>query len=248
MFLFGKRSGGQPDERILPRHIAIIMDGNGRWAKKRGLPRSAGHRAGANTFREITRYCNRIGIRYLTVYAFSTENWTRPEQEVNAIMNLFREYLAEALEKFRGENIRTRFIGDRSVLDDDLKALMAENEEASKDATGMVLNIAINYGGKQEIIKAAAELAKEAVEGRIQPEQIDEAALDAHLYTAGQPEPDLIIRPSGERRLSNFMLWQSSYSEFWFSNILWPDFKTKDLELAIDAYSQRNRRFGGIGS
>ena len=245
MRLFGKKKQVESFERILPAHIAIIMDGNGRWAGKRGLPRSAGHSAGASTFRTIARYCNKIGIRYLTVYAFSTENWKRPQTEVDAIMNLFRDYLKEALEKFRGENIRTRFIGDRTALSNDLRELMQEAEEASKDATGLVLNIAINYGGRDEIAQAASKLAQKAVNGEIKPEEIDEAAISKYIYTAGQPDPDLIIRPSGERRVSNFMLWQSAYAEYWFSNILWPDFKPEHLEQAIEEYSRRNRRFGG---
>ena len=232
--------------RILPNHIAIIMDGNGRWAKRRGLPRSAGHSAGASTFRTITRYCNRIGLRCLTVYAFSTENWKRPPEEVQAIMNLLRDYLKEALEKFRDENIRTRFIGDMTPLAADLKDLIHEAEEASADATGLRLNIALNYGGRQEIAAAAAKLARDAVQGKISPDDINEEALEARLYTAGQPDPDLIIRPSGERRLSNFLLWQSAYAEYWYSDVMWPDFGPKDLEKAIDDYNLRDRRYGGI--
>jgi undecaprenyl diphosphate synthase len=222
------------------------MDGNGRWAAKRGLPRSAGHSAGASTFRRITRYCNKIGIRYLTVYAFSTENWKRPVQEVNAIMSLLRDYLREALEKFRDENIKIRFIGDISLLDVDLKALIKEAEDASQNATGLTLNIALNYGGRQEIINAAVTLARAVAEGSIRPEEIDETAFSSRTYTAGQPDPDLIIRPSGELRISNFLLWQSAYSEYWFSNILWPDFKPENLEQAIDEFNLRSRRFGGI--
>ena len=244
-FFTGKKT--RPEgPRILPEHIAIIMDGNGRWAKRRGLPRSAGHSAGASTFRAITRYCNRIGLKYLTVYAFSTENWKRPPEEVESIMNLLRDYLKEALEKFRGENIRTRFIGDMTPLAPDLRALIREAEEASSDATGLRLNIALNYGGRQEIASAAAKLAREAVQGAISPEDINEEALAARLYTAGQPDPDLIIRPSGERRLSNFLLWQSAYAEYWYSDVMWPDFSPKYLEQAIDDYNLRNRRFGGI--
>jgi undecaprenyl diphosphate synthase len=246
MIFFGRRRPVAVRERILPAHIAIIMDGNGRWAKMRGLPRSAGHSAGARVFRNITRYCNKIGIKYLTVYAFSTENWKRPQPEVDSIMDLLREYLSEALEKFRDENIKTRFIGDLQPLDADLAALIEETEEASKDATGLVLNIALNYGGRQEIVKAAVRLAREAADGLILPDMIDEELFAAHTCTAGQPDPDLIIRPSGERRISNFLLWQSAYAEYWFSNILWPDFKPEHLEQAIDEFNLRNRRFGGI--
>lgn len=245
MRLFGEKEKDAA-ERILPVHIAIIMDGNGRWAKRRGLPRAAGHSAGAANFRTITRYCNRIGIRYLTVFAFSTENWKRPKEEVDGIMDLFRDYLKEALEKFRGENILTRFIGDTSVLAPDLRALIAEAEEASKNATGLRLNIAINYGGRQEIAAAAARLAREARDGTLDPEKIDEQMFASRLFTAGQPDPDLIIRPSGEQRMSNFLLWQSAYAEYWFSDILWPDFSTRDLDRAITDYSRRHRRYGGL--
>jgi undecaprenyl diphosphate synthase len=246
MRFFGKHATQPPQPRILPAHIAIIMDGNGRWAKKRGLPRSAGHSAGASAFRNITRYCNKIGIKYLTVYAFSTENWKRPKQEVDAIMDLLRNYLREALEKFRGENIKTRFIGDISPLSAELKALIKETEDSSKEATGLTLNIALNYGGRQEIVMAAASLARKAADGSIWPEEINEAVFSEYTYTAGQPDPDLIIRPSGEQRISNFMLWQSAYAEYWFSNMLWPDFRPEHLEKAIDEFNLRTRRFGGI--
>lgn len=230
-------------ERHLPEHIGIIMDGNGRWAQKRGLPRMAGHREGANNFRTITRYCNEIGIKYLTVYAFSTENWNRPKEEVDALMKLLYDYLVESLRDFREENIRTRFIGDRSVLAPELQELMAEAEELSSDKTGLVLNLAINYGGRSEIVTAVSQLIEEGVKA----EDITEKLLSDRMYTAGQPDPDLIIRPSGEYRTSNFMIWQSAYSEYvFFDEILWPDFSTKDLERAIDIFSGRKRRFGGV--
>lgn len=233
--------------RILPAHIGIIMDGNGRWAKKRGMPRMEGHRAGAKNFRVITRYCNKIGIKVLTVYAFSTENWRRPAEEVNALMKLFYEYLVEALRDFREENIRTRFIGDVSAFHPKLQQLIAETEELSADKTGLVLNIAMNYGGRAELITAMQSIAADAAAGRIAPEQINDELVSSRLYTAGQPEPDLIIRPSGEYRTSNFLLWQSAYSEYVFMDeILWPDFTTDDLERAIDIYSSRNRRYGGV--
>ena len=230
----------------LPQHIGIIMDGNGRWAKKRGLPRKAGHSAGANNFRTITRYCNEIGIRYLTVYAFSTENWKRPKEEVDALMNLFRDYLKEALTDFREENIRTRFIGDTSVFSDELKSLIRETEELSRNKTGLVLNIAMNYGGRDEIVHAVRRLAKDVADNKMTPDEISEEALERYLYTAGQPDPDLIIRPSGEYRISNFLLWQSAYAEYIFDNILWPDFSKDDLNRAIETYAKRNRRFGGV--
>ena len=229
------------ENRILPQHIAIIMDGNGRWAKKRGLPRSAGHVAGAKTFKSIARYCNKIGLKYLTVYAFSTENWKRPEDEVNAIMNLLRDYLKDA-ENFKDENIRVRFIGDRTPLAEDIKALMEKNENDSKNATGLTLYIAINYGGRDEIVKAVQKI----VDSGVKAEEINEQLISNNLYTHGCPDPDFIIRPSGEYRLSNYLIWQSAYSEFWYSDVLWPDFTEKDLEKAINDFSNRNRRFGGI--
>lgn len=222
------------------------MDGNGRWAKKRGLPRKAGHSAGANNFRTITRYCNQIGIRYLTVYAFSTENWKRPQDEIDALMSLFKDYLKEALTDFRNENIQTRFIGDTSVFSQELKDLIAETEALSRNKTGLVLNIAMNYGGRDEIIHAVRSIASEVQNNGLSPDSITEQTLEQYLYTAGQPDPDLIIRPSGEYRLSNFLLWQSAYSEYVFDNILWPDFTKDDLNRAIETYAKRNRRFGGV--
>jgi undecaprenyl diphosphate synthase len=233
-------------ERLLPQHIAIIMDGNGRWAKKRGLPRSAGHSAGASNFRSIARYCNKIGIKYLTVYAFSTENWKRPKNEVDSIMKLFGDYLREAISDFKTENIKTRFIGDTTVLSDDLQQLISEATQVSSKATGMTLNIAINYGGRQEIVMAAKNLCLGVAQGRLLPDAITEDAIAQHLYTAHQPDPDLIIRPSGERRISNFLLWQSAYAELWYSDVLWPDFTPQQLELAIDDFNRRGRRFGGL--
>lgn len=229
------------EERVLPRHIAIIMDGNGRWAKKRSLPRSAGHAAGAKTFKDIARYCNKIGLEYLTVYAFSTENWKRPKEEVDGIMKLLRDYLIDA-ENFKDENIKVKFLGNLEVLDEDIKALIKKNEDGSKDATGLRLNIAINYGGKDEITRAVRDIVKEGIPA----EEITEEVISQHLYTKGMPDPDFIIRPSGEYRLSNYLIWQSAYAEYWFSDILWPDFKPRHLEQAIDEYNHRNRRFGGV--
>jgi undecaprenyl diphosphate synthase len=228
-------------ERPLPTHIAIIMDGNGRWAKKRGMPRSAGHVAGAKTFKNIARYCNKIGLKYLTVYAFSTENWKRPQDEVNGIMNLLRDYLKDA-ENFKDENIRVRFIGDLEPLADDIKALIEKNEKGSADATGLNLNIAINYGGRDEITKAV----KNIVASGLSADSITEDTISQNLYTAGMPDPDFIIRPSGEYRLSNYLIWQSAYAEYWFSDVLWPDFTPKHLEQAIEEFNKRNRRFGGV--
>jgi undecaprenyl diphosphate synthase len=222
------------------------MDGNGRWAKKRGLPRSAGHVAGARVFKAVVRYCSKIGIEYLTVYAFSTENWKRPHDEVLTLMNLFKEYLRDALTNFLDENVKVRFLGDTSVFDPQLKELIAEIERVSENRTGMILNIALNYGGRAEIVRAVRLLAQDVADGSIRPGDIDESTLSARMYTAGQPDPDLIIRPSGENRISNFMLWQSAYTEYVVMDILWPDFRPQNLERALEIYAARSRRFGGI--
>ncbi|WP_085833275.1 isoprenyl transferase [Clostridium merdae] len=231
---------------ILPRHLGIIMDGNGRWAKKRALPRSAGHTAGAANFKKITRYCASIGIEYLTVYAFSTENWKRPSDEIEALMKIFQQYLEEALRDFLGENIRVKFIGDVSVFPQTLKDLFARTEAVSADKTGMVLNIAMNYGGRAELTHAVRFLAERVQEGALRPEQITEELISQNLYTAGQPDPDLVLRPSGEYRISNFLLWQSAYTEYIIMDKLWPDFTTRDLDSALLEFSNRNRRFGGV--
>lgn len=242
MPLFGKQKQiGHP--QILPEHIAIIMDGNGRWAKKRSLPRSAGHAAGSKNFKDIARYANKIGLKYLTVYAFSTENWKRPKEEVDNIMNILRDYLKDA-KNFKDENIKVQFIGDIDALDQDIIDLMRDAEENSKDATGLHLNIAINYGGRDELVFAAKQLAKKAASGEIAPDDITEQMISDSLYTAGQPDPDLIIRPSGELRLSNYLIFQSAYAELWFSDVLWPDFKARHFDMAINDYNKRSRRFG----
>lgn len=243
---FGKKQDGEQGQLHLPVHIGIIMDGNGRWAQKRLLPRSAGHRAGASNFRTITRYCSRIGIQYLTIYAFSTENWNRPAEEVGGLMRLFKEYLEEALRDFMDENIRVRFIGDVSAFPAEVRQLIEEVEEASAPKTGMVLNLAMNYGGRAEITRAAQRFAQEVQQGRRSPEELTEELFSQYLYTGGQPDPDLIIRPSGEERLSNFLLWQSAYAELVYFDILWPDFKTSDLDEALAIYASRQRRFGGV--
>ena len=248
MAFFSKKK----DEQIgvtdlnLPSHIGIIMDGNGRWAKKRGLPRKAGHRQGAKTFRTITRYCSDIGIKYLTVYAFSTENWKRPQEEVDALMSLFKSYLNEALEDFKDDSIVVKFIGDKSGFNGELRELMIENEESSKDRDGMVLNIAMNYGSRDEIVRAVRNISEDVRNGKISSDDITENLFSNYLYTAGQPDPDLIIRPSGEYRISNFLLWQSAYTEFVIMNKLWPDFQKSDLDEALKIYSARNRRYGGV--
>ena len=230
----------------LPVHIGIIMDGNGRWAKSRALPRSAGHSAGAKVFQNISRYANKLGIKYMTVYVFSTENWSRPREEIDNLMNILRNYLIDA-KNYKDENMRVKFIGDISALPHDIIELMADAEEGGKDATGMQVNVAVNYGGRDEIVHAAQKIARDAKEGRINPEDVTERTVADNLYTTGIPDPDFIIRPSGEYRLSNFMTWQSAYSEFWFSDVLWPAFKTKHLDEAIAAFSRRERRFGGVG-
>lgn len=247
MSLFRKKRPAPDLSQIqLPEHIGIIMDGNGRWAKKRGLPRSAGHRAGAKVFRTITRYCSNIGIRYLTVYAFSTENWRRPKEEVDALMRLFKDYLQEALDDFKNDEIVIRFIGDRSAFSPELIQLMEDNEAISKDRPGMVLNIAMNYGGRDELIRAVREIAREVADRSVSAEDIDAQMISDHMYTKGEPDPDLIIRPSGEHRTSNFLLWQSAYSEYVIMDILWPDFTQRDLDDALYQYAARNRRFGGV--
>lgn len=245
--LFKKKKTEVAEYRKVPVHLGIIMDGNGRWAKKRGLPRQAGHVTGAQVFRKITKYCEKCGVSYLTVYAFSTENWRRPQDEVDAIMNLLRQYLKESLADFQQENIRTRFIGDRTPLSQDIQELMAEAEQTTAHKTGMTLNIAINYGGRQEIAYAARRLAEKAAAGEIVPDSIDEQAVEDALFTEGQPPVDLILRPSGEYRLSNFLIWQSAYAEYVFmDDILWPDFSEKDLERAFLEFGRRDRRFGGV--
>ena len=230
----------------LPRHVGIIMDGNGRWAKARGLPRPLGHRAGMERLRGLIQLTSDLGIEALSLYAFSTENWKRPVEEVSALMKLFRQYLEEALRDFLNENIKVRFIGDTQVFPEELQKLIRETEEVSKNRTGMVLNIAMNYGGRDEIARAARILGEKVARGEIDPEEITAQAISDELYTAGQPDPDLIIRPSGEQRVSNFLLWQSAYAEYIICDILWPDFKPQDLEDALDEFSRRQRRFGGV--
>lgn len=229
----------------VPAHIAIIMDGNGRWAKRRGLPRNAGHKQGAKVFQNICDYCRKIGVKYVTAYAFSTENWKRPQNEVNAIMELLRSYLKEASKQTR-KDARLLFLGDRTPLADDLQRLMEKVERESANNTGITICIALNYGGRAEIVSSARELARMAAQGKLDPDSIDESLFESYLYTSGIPDPDLLIRPSGELRLSNFLLWQLAYTEFVFQDVLWPDFTTAHLDQAIDQYTKRNRRFGGI--
>ncbi len=232
--------------RDLPTHVGIIMDGNGRWAQKRGLPRKMGHRAGASAFKDIARYANKIGLKYLTAYVFSTENWKRPQDEIDSIIKLLRSYLDE-MDGYSKENIRVRFIGDRTVFDEDIQAKMRKAEEKSKNATGLTLILAINYGGRAEIAHAASLLAADVKAGKVEPEKVDEALFAHYLYTDGIPDVDLLIRPSGEYRLSNFLIWQCAYAEYVFmSGVLWPDFKPETLEEALAEYQKRSRRFGGL--
>ena len=230
---------------ILPQHIAIIMDGNGRWAKQRGLPRTEGHKQGAKVFRQICRYASDVGIPYLTFYAFSTENWKRSAQEVGAIMNLLREFLQELEERETEneiENTAIRFLGAREGMPEDIVRMMDLVETRTADKVKIHINVAVNYGGRDEIVRAVRKL----MENGVSSSQITEQALSDALYTGGQPDPDLIIRPSGEFRLSNFLIWQAAYAEFYFDDILWPDFTPDDLDRAINAYAHRNRRFGGV--
>lgn len=233
------------DGLTIPNHIGIIMDGNGRWAQKRSLPRSAGHVKGAEVFKTIVRHCEKLGVKAVTVFAFSTENWARPETEVAGIMNLLRAYLKDVLSYF-GETIRIIFIGERDGLDADIVEAIEHIEKISENNTGLILNIAVNYGGRDEIVRAARLIAQQCEKGEISAEQVDEKLFSSKLYTAGQPEVDMILRPSGEHRISNFLLWQCAYSEFVYMDTLWPDFTPKLLEEAIKDFSKRNRRFGGV--
>lgn len=233
-------------ERPVPRHIAIVMDGNGRWATKRGLPRTAGHKVGTETFRKIATYCRQIGVEYLTVYAFSTENWKRSKEEVSTIMGLLKSYLEEALEKMEKEQIRLEFFGDLSRLSPDLQALIARVRETSKRYEGIQANICLNYGGRDEIVHAAKAFARQCAEGTANPDDLTEEMLGSFLYSKNVPDPDLVIRPGGEQRISNFLLWQSAYAEYYFTDVLWPDFDSAELEKAIQSFNGRNRRFGGV--
>ncbi len=234
----------QPGENI-PRHIAIILDGNGRWARKRGLPRTAGHAAGSENFRKIATYCKNIGVEYLTVYAFSTENWKRPEDEVKTIMRLLRRYLNEAIDTMERDQIRMKIFGDVNGLAPELQELVKKTDEISARYEGFQANICLNYGGRDEIVHAARRYAQDLLEGRAE-EELTEERFGNYLYSAGIPDPDLLIRPGGEQRISNFLLWQCAYAEFYFTDVLWPDFSTNELDKAIAVYQSRDRRFGGV--
>ncbi|MCI5928395.1 MAG: isoprenyl transferase [Pseudoflavonifractor capillosus] len=230
----------------LPRHVAIIMDGNGRWAKKRGLPRTAGHAAGAENFRTIATYCKEIGLEYLTVYAFSTENWKRPAEEVSAIMGLLKKYLIEAIGKMERDRVKMCFFGDLSPLPQELRDLCEQTREISKHYEGVQVNICLNYGGRDELVRAAKAFALDCAAGKADPNHLTEAQFGNYLFSAGVPDPDLVIRPSGEERISNFLLWQSAYAEYYFTDVLWPDFNRDELHRALAAYQHRQRRFGGV--
>ena len=235
-----------PEGLKLPTHVAIIMDGNGHWAQARGLPRTAGHKAGAETFRRIATHCSKIGLPYLTVYAFSTENWKRPENEVRTIMELLRKYLLESIEKMVRENIGLRIVGDQSRLPESLRELIAQTDELSKQTDGLKVNVCLNYGARDEITRAMRAAAADAAAGRLSPEDVTEDFVSSRLDTSGIPDPDLIIRPGGEKRLSNYLLWQAAYAEILFSDTLWPDFDEEELDRALEWFATRKRRFGGV--
>lgn len=239
-----EKKTNQPGDTV-PRHIAIILDGNGRWARRRGLPRTAGHAAGSENFRKIATYCKNIGVEYLTVYAFSTENWKRPEDEVRTIMRLLRRYLNEAIDTMERDKIRMKIFGDVAGLPQELQELVRKTDEISKRYQGFQANICLNYGGRDEIVHAARRYAEDYAAGRTQGE-LSEEQFGGYLYSAGIPDPDLLIRPGGEQRISNFLLWQCAYAEFYFSDVLWPDFGTDELDKAIAAFRQRDRRYGNV--
>ncbi|MBH1942026.1 isoprenyl transferase [Mobilitalea sibirica] len=236
----------QENELNIPNHIAIILDGNGRWAKKRKMPRNYGHTQGSKTVEKICEEAYKAGVKYLTVYAFSTENWKRPQEEVEALWKLLKSYLASSIKTSSKNNMRVRIIGDKSKLSEDIKKSIEELEEASKDNTGLNFQVAINYGSRDEIIRAMKSITKDVTDGRMTLDHIDETLLGQYLDTKDIPDPDLLIRTSGEMRLSNFLLWQMAYTEFYFTDVLWPDFNKKELMKAIEYYSSRTRKFGAI--
>ncbi len=243
---FSKKKNKEIDMSRLPEHIGIIMDGNGRWAKKRGLPRSAGHSAGADSLKKIVTEANNLGIKYITVYAFSTENWKRPKEEVDYLMSLLLDYLKNAEKTLAGEDVVIRAIGSRKELSEEIREQIVKTENFTKDNKGIVMNIALNYGAREEIVNAVKNIASGVKDGKIAVDDINDDMFEANLYTANQPDVDLLIRTSGEQRLSNFMLWQVSYAEMWFTDKLWPDFKPSDLHQAIIDFQNRGRRFGGV--
>lgn len=234
------------DMENMPKHIAIIMDGNGRWAKKRKLPRTMGHKAGVETIRRILKEASNLGVKYMTLYAFSTENWKRPKDEVNALMKLLVQYLRKEINELHKNGVRINVLGDISMLPKECIDEIEKSVEKTKNNTGITMNIALNYGGRDEIIRSIKLIAQDVIDGKIEINAIEENTVNNYLYTKGVPDPDIIIRPSGEQRLSNFLLWQCAYSEFWYSDICWPDFKEKDLHQAIYDFQKRDRRFGAI--
>ena len=234
------------ENMVIPGHVALILDGNGRWAKKRGLPRTMGHKEGCVTVEKTVEIAARMGIRYLTVYGFSTENWKRPAEEVSAIMGLLRKYLLEAIGRMEKDRVKMRFFGDLSPLNEELRTLCRETEAISDRYEGCQVNICLNYGGRDELLRAARAFAGDCAAGRGDPNHLSEAEFSRYLFSAGVPDPDLVIRPSGELRISNFLLWQSAYAEFYFTDVLWPDFSKDELHKALAAYQGRSRRFGGI--
>lgn len=234
------------DKNNIPKHIGIIMDGNGRWAKERNLPRSMGHKAGVETIRDIVKECSSIGVKYLTLYSFSTENWKRPQEEVNALMKLLVDYLKNEFDELNKNDVVINHIGDISKLPQVCQNELIDAYEKTKDNKGLVLNLALNYGGRDEIITGIKNMYKDIENDKLKIDEVNSDIFSSYLYTKGMPDPDIIIRPSGEQRLSNFLLWQCAYSEFWYSDINWPDFNKKDLEKAIFDYQHRDRRFGGI--
>ncbi len=246
MPLFGKKNETAVDFSRLPRHSPNILAATGRWATRRGLPRTAGHAAGAETFRRVATWCREAGIEYLTVYAFSTENWKRPTQEVEAIMGLLKKYLLEAIADMEKEKVRFVFFGDLEPLPDELRDLCRKTQERSAKYTGCQVNICLNYGGRDEILRAARTAARACAMGAMDPENINEATFGDLLWSAGVPDPDLVIRPGGEQRVSNFLLWQAAYAEFYFTDVNWPDFGEKEMRKALQAYQGRQRRYGGI--
>jgi len=243
---FRKQETPEIDLNLLPKHIAIIMDGNGRWAKKRGLPRNTGHSEGSKTLKKIVEYAEKIGLNYLTVYAFSTENWSRPKNEVDGLLSLLKQYLQNADRDLAGKNTRIVITGDIDGLPEDIAVEARRVMKKTSINTGLQLNIALNYGGRQDILHAVKIIAGDVAEGKLKAEDINIELFSSKLYTYGCPDPDLIIRTSGEQRLSNFLLWQSAYSEFWYTNMLWPDFNEQEFSRAIADYQKRNRRFGGV--
>lgn len=242
-----RRSAGQSpfsDDGALPQHVAVIMDGNGRWAKSRGLPRTAGHKKGSDTLRAVLDACRDAGVRYLTIYAFSSENWKRPEEEISDLMQLLRHYLKHELAKLHENRVRLRFIGDPARLEPDIRVSMEDARALTAGNADFNLTVALSYGSRQEIVRAVRKLAGEVQQGRLTPDAIDEELLSSALDTADMPEPDLLIRTGGEQRLSNFLLWQSAYTEFYFTEVLWPDFGREHFLAALQAYGQRERRYG----